>query len=135
MAVTYVDAGVLIAAARGNEDVSSAAMSVLTDPSRTFAASEFLWLETVPKPRHHGHSAQADFAEAFIRAAITRPASWDRVTQLARDEALALGLGAVDALHLACAIDAGAEEFFTAERSSKPICRCTRIRVVSIRPA
>ena len=38
---TFVDAGVLIAAARGKTDVAVQAMKILDDPSREFIASPF----------------------------------------------------------------------------------------------
>lgn len=44
MKLTFVDAGVLIAAARGSDDVARRAMEVLDDPDRrapNFCASEF----------------------------------------------------------------------------------------------
>ena len=49
MVITFIDAGVLIAAARGRTEVSAQAMAVLDDPDRTFASSEFVRLEVLPK--------------------------------------------------------------------------------------
>ena len=43
--LTYVDAGVLIAAARGRSAEASRALAVLDDAAREFAASDFLRLE------------------------------------------------------------------------------------------
>ncbi len=45
---TFVDSGVLIAAARGNEDVARQAMAVLDDPEREFASSPLVKLEVLP---------------------------------------------------------------------------------------
>jgi hypothetical protein len=47
MTITVVDAGVLIAAARGSIDVSARAMAILDDPDRSFASSEFVRLEVI----------------------------------------------------------------------------------------
>jgi hypothetical protein len=38
MIITFVDAGVLIAAARGHANVSAKAMAILDDPNRSFAS-------------------------------------------------------------------------------------------------
>ena len=38
MTITFVDAGVLIAAARGTPEVSAQAIAILDDPERTFEA-------------------------------------------------------------------------------------------------
>lgn len=46
---TYVDAGVLIAAARGKDDVAVKAIQILDDPDREFVSSPFLRLEVLPK--------------------------------------------------------------------------------------
>jgi hypothetical protein len=49
MTITFVDAGVLIAAARGRTEISAQAMAILDDPDGTFASSEFIRLEVLPK--------------------------------------------------------------------------------------
>jgi hypothetical protein len=46
---TFVDAGVLIAAARGGNVQAARAMEILDDPEREFAASVFLQLEVLPQ--------------------------------------------------------------------------------------
>ncbi|HXH39143.1 MAG TPA: hypothetical protein VNN08_10990 [Thermoanaerobaculia bacterium] len=45
MKLTFVDAGVLIAAARGGNIQAGRAMEISDDPEREFAASPFLLLE------------------------------------------------------------------------------------------
>ena len=47
--LTFVDAGVLIAAARGGNVQATRAMEILDDPEREFAASPFLRLEVLPQ--------------------------------------------------------------------------------------
>ena len=49
MKLTFVDAGVLIAAARGGSEQAARAMEILDDPERQFAASPFLRLEVLPQ--------------------------------------------------------------------------------------
>jgi hypothetical protein len=47
--LTFIDAGVLIAASRGGTEQAARALAVLGDPTRTFAASAFLRLEVLPQ--------------------------------------------------------------------------------------
>jgi hypothetical protein len=46
--LTFVDAGVLIAAARGGNIQAARTMEILDDPEREFAASPFLRLDVLP---------------------------------------------------------------------------------------
>ena len=48
--LVFVDAGVLIAAARGDDEISEQAMEVLDNPDVRFASSIFVKLEVLPKP-------------------------------------------------------------------------------------
>jgi hypothetical protein len=76
MTRTYVDAGVLIAAARGQADLAARAMEVLDDPQREFVGSVFLQLELLPKPIYYGNTLEAEFYEEFF-AGVTH---WSNVT-------------------------------------------------------
>jgi hypothetical protein len=55
--LTFVDSGVLIAAARGADEVARRAMTVLDDPDRTFASSALVRLEVLPKALRHDRSS------------------------------------------------------------------------------
>jgi hypothetical protein len=79
MVITFIDAGVLIAAARGQTEVSAEAMAVLDDPNRSFASSEFVRLEVLPKALFNRKSDEAEFYDAFFRAVAHWPASNDAV--------------------------------------------------------
>jgi predicted nucleic acid-binding protein len=52
----------------------------------------------------------------------------------AMDHGCHTGISGIDALHIACAVFAGAEEFITTEKRAKPIHRTRLIRVTCIRP-
>ena len=58
---TFVDTGVLIAAARGSPSVAAAAMKILADPEREFASSVFVQLETLPKAVYFRRSEELRF--------------------------------------------------------------------------
>ncbi len=123
-----MDAGVLIAAARGTDPESEAAMAILDDPDRVFASSVFVWLEVMPKALHHGRVAEVEFYERFFRDA-RQPSSLDSVIEIAKDEARTHGLGAVDSLHIGAGVAVGAEELVTLEGPTKPIHRTRRLAV------
>jgi predicted nucleic acid-binding protein len=95
------------------------ALAVLGDPGREFVATRFLELEVMPIPTKFNRKRERTFYERFFRgvAVWVDPAS---VIQPAYDLACLHGLGAVDALHLAAAIAAGAE-FISAEKPTKPV--------------
>jgi predicted nucleic acid-binding protein len=132
MVITFIDAGVLIAAARGRAEVSDQAMAILDDPERSFASSDFVRLEVLPKSLFNRKTAEADFYMEFFRAVSNWPANTDSVVRHAYEIGVKFGLSALDALHVAAAISAGAEEFITTEKRGKPLHRTTEIRVRSI---
>jgi len=129
---TYVDAGVLIAAARGAEPISARAMAILVDPDREFVSSIFVKLEVLPKPIYLQRQIEVEFYEAFFAAVTVWADSIEEIAAAAYQEACNLGLAALDALHLAAAHTVGATEFVTTERLDKPIHRAKSIGVISI---
>jgi len=117
---TFVDASVLINAVAGQDAARKMrALSVLGDPDREFVATEFLKLEVLPIPTKYNRKKELAFYERYFKGVVTwvDPSSF---THPAFDLACQYGLGAMDALHLAAAISAGAE-FVSAEKPTKPI--------------
>ena len=131
---TYVDAGVLITAARGVAPIALKAIEILDDPNREFASSVFLQLEILPKAVYYKNEAEAEFYHAYFKAVVHWADSIDTIAREAFREACDTGLAAMDALHVASAISIGAEELVTTERAQKPIHRTRLIKVVSILP-
>jgi predicted nucleic acid-binding protein len=129
---TYVDAGVLIGAVRGQADVAVKAMQILDDPAREFVASPFLKLEVLPKAVYEKRQAEVEFYEAFFAAVRHWVTKIDRVVKAAQQHAQTKGLAALDALHIAAAIAAGVDELVTTEKPGKPLHRVTEVRIVSI---
>jgi predicted nucleic acid-binding protein len=130
---TYVDAGVLIAAVRGKEDLAERAMQILDDPNRTFVSSPFLKLEVLPKAVYGKRQAEVEFYETFFAAVLQWADALDLVIKEAQGHANTHGLGAMDALHVAAAISIGADELVTTERREKPIHRVQGVHVISVR--
>lgn len=55
-------------------------------------------------------------------------ATWRSALQIATAD----NLKPADALHIACCVQLGVDEFVTAERPDSPLGRCTRVRVITI---
>lgn len=134
MTLTFVDAGVLIAAARGTNPIAVLANQVLGEPLRSFASSPFVRLEVLPKATFHKRSDEISFYGSFF-AAVERWAEPDSaLIENAESLASHFGLSALDALHVAAALSVGAEELLTTEGMRKPIHRVAGIRVRSLHP-
>jgi predicted nucleic acid-binding protein len=130
--LTYVDAGVLIAAARGRSAEASRALAVLDDAAREFAASDFLRLEVLPKAVFNKRQAEVAFYERFFQGV----GQWAAVSQILVDSARAVaaehGLAAMDALHIAAAEALGVAQFVTGEKKEKPLFRVTSVPIWSL---
>lgn len=128
---TFVDAGILIAATRGQGSVSKRALAILEDSDREFVASRFLQLEVQPKAIYHRKQAEAKFYREFFASYVDHWA--DNVDGLLREAliiASEVGLNAMDALHVAAAAALNCEELITTEKPSAPIYRNRLVRVV-----
>ena len=129
---TFLDAGVLIAAARGRGMIAIRAHAILDDPERSFVTSEYIRMEVLPKALYHRQSTEVLLYEQFFsRAAHIVPSS-PRLLQQAYTEACTFGLSALDAFHIAAAKFCGAEAFITTERPTTPLFRVTGIVIKSL---
>lgn len=131
--LTFVDASVLIAAARGTDEVARRAMEVLDDPLRLFASSSFVRLEILPTSVFNKRRAEAEFYRAYFAKVTAWAQPIDRVVRNAYRDAVRSGLSAIDALHVSAAKLVNAAELVTAERAESPLCRTRAIRVHTIR--
>lgn len=134
MTLTFIDAGVLIAASRGGTEQAGRALAVLGDPTRTFAASPFLRLEVLPQASFHRRAEEIAFYEAFFAAVSVWATDLARIVDLALREASTCGVEAMDALHVAAAALAGAEELVTIEKPTRSIHRARAVRITTINP-
>lgn len=126
---TFLDSSVLIAAFRGKAADRELALGILQDSNRTFVASPFLYLEVIPKTVFHKRQLERACYEKY-----SRPTEWIKdvvgIAVVAQREAEMAGLAAMDALHVAAAHLARADEFITTEKSSKSIHHSTLVKVV-----
>ena len=132
MTRTYVDANVLIAAFQGDEDTSRRAMEVLDDPRRKLVVSGYLRLEVLPKPSFHRRQDEVEFMNTILENAAENVPSNTDLTTSAINLAAQYDLTPIDALHAGAAVTAGVDELVTMEKPTKPLCRVTEVRVVSL---
>jgi predicted nucleic acid-binding protein len=130
---TYVDSGVLIAAARGGGRLGERALEIISDTAgREFVCSDYVRLEVIPKPTYEGRVAEVQFYEEFF-ASVAIWLSFDlRHLHHALIEACTSGLAAMDAIHVIAAADVGCEVLVTSEKPGKPIHRTKLVAVSSI---
>jgi len=133
--VTYVDSGVLIFAAQGRTAEAALALPFLADPAREYVTSDYVRLEVLPKCTYHRRQPEIDFYSEFFRLNSRTIPTSPALLQYALEEGCNTGISGLDAVHIACAVFAGAEEFITSEKHNTPIHRTTKVRVVSIFPA
>lgn len=130
---TYCDACVLIAASKFQ---GTKYLEILDDPSREYASSVFVKLETLPKAHFHRETAQTSFLETFFEEVTIWPNARDldaivnNALQLAKEN----NLNAVDAIHLSCAIYLECDEIFSQEKPTKPMYKVSEIKVIHITP-
>lgn len=133
MKLTFVDAGVLIAAARGGSEQASRAMEILDDPEREFASSPFLRLEVLPQAVFNQREAEVAFYEAFFSAVSTWVTNLEAMTEAALREASTCGVEAMDALHVAAAASVAAE-LVTTEKPTRSIHRARSVKILTLHP-
>ena len=134
--VTYVDACLLMAAFRNgdprNEDPrNKRAKDILNDKRRTFLASDGLRLEVMPKAIYNKCPREVEFYERFFARAQRLPTT-EAIVQRACEIASRYDIAPMDAIHIAHAIEAGAKEFITTEKTTKPMFRVLDIPMLSI---
>lgn len=130
----YVDSGVLLAAARGVDEIAQRAFTVLDDPDARFASSILVRLELLPKAIYNRRFAEAQFYETFFMAVSVWAELTPQLADAAFDIAAMHGLSALDALHVAAAIAVNADELATSERPTSPLLRVRLLPIRTIYP-
>ena len=131
---TFIDSGVLLAAFKAGGEWAENALAILGDPERQFVSSDFVRLELLPKPICYGNDSERLFYETFFASVEQLVRASSLLVEAAEREAEAVGLSAMDALHIAAAKHAACDDFVTAEKPTKPLFRVTGIQVTTIRP-
>lgn len=106
---------------------------MLNDPRREFVSSPFVRLEVLPKAQYHKQQNEAQFYDAFFASVQHWEMNCDQIVADAENVSRQFGLSAMDGVHIAAALMAGAAKFVTAERPTSPFSRVTGIMVVTVR--
>jgi len=134
MTKTYIDANTLIVAFRGDHSAADAALGLLGEPERTFVSSAYLRLETLRKPLFYRREDEIAFMESYFSMVSLWVPTDDALVERALRLAAQFDLGAMDALHAAAALWAGADLFVTMERPTKPLFRVPGLNALSLHP-
>ncbi|MDJ0618363.1 MAG: PIN domain-containing protein [Calothrix sp. MO_192.B10] len=129
---TYIDSGVLITAFRGIDSVSIKANQILSAENREFASSRFVQLEVLPKAIFNQQRDETEFYETFFSAVTHWATDLEKIIHDSYQLACTYGLAAMDALHVAAALQIKADELITTEKPTKPMHRVTEIQIISI---
>ncbi len=130
--LTFLDAGVLLAAARTTSSHRLKALTVLADSRRKFVTTDFVKLETTLKCDYHGCQQQVEFYEEFFVSVDVFLDDVEAIISGAYQVGKQFGLNAMDALHISAAMFAQADEFITTERTNSPFQNVKGIKIVSI---
>ena len=126
---TYVDAGVLMTAARGNAELSGGAIEVLCDTTREFVSSSVVRLEVLPGAQS---ASETEFYEAYFRQVSIWATLDSHLVATAVEEARCSGVTPLEAVHLVLAASTGCDELVTADEDGSAIFGSQRILVVGI---
>ncbi len=132
MTRTFLDAGVLIAAGRGNDPLSKKALEIIKDRERVFVSSPFVRLEILPKALFHQRKSEVVVYRSYFDLVRIWVNPNPGLLEEAEDVASRFGLSALDALHVTSAIVADADELLTTERPTRPIHRVSGLSVKAI---
>ena len=127
---TYLDSSVLITAYSAvDEEQSKKALSEIGN--RVLLLSKAVEIEVLSKPRFNKQPDAIDFYERIFQAAEIIPFT-EKTFDLAIILAAKYDVSPFDAIHLALAVQGGADEFLTFEKSTKPMFKVPDISVISL---
>ncbi|MDH6098622.1 PIN domain-containing protein [Anabaenopsis sp. FSS-46] len=129
---TFIDAGVLIYAARSQGEIAEKALQFLEDENREFVSSIFLKLEVLPKSIYNQQTSEIKFYEGFFEEVSYWATDINKIITIAYEQSSKFGVGAMDALHIAAALSVEATEFITNEKPERSIHRTPSIKMISI---
>lgn len=128
----YIDTNVWIEAVQGDGASSRIALSVLDSHEIQAVISDYIFLETLPKPQFHRRHEQVQmFRQLFSAAEVLTPDATALMT-LAIRLAGSHDLSPMDALHAACALLGDVDELITLEKSTKPFFRIPELHARSL---
>ncbi len=126
-----MDSGVLLTAWK-REHLAEEALQLLADESREFISSQMVRLELLPKPSFEKRTQEVFFYESFFASAVAIEPLSAELGREAEKLAARYGLSGPDALLIAAALRHKAQEFYTTEKSTKPMFRIKELKIISL---
>lgn len=130
--LTFLDAGVILAAGRLSSAHRLKSLTLLADPRRKFITTDFVKLETTLKCDYYGYQQQVQFYEEFFENVEVFLNDVEQIVAGAYQAGKQYGLNAMDALHISAAMLAQAAEFVTTERPNSPFQNVRGIKIISL---
>lgn len=128
---TYLDSNILLSAWNGSAALHNETLAILNDADRDFVTTKLVELETVPHATHGKRAEEiAFYRDFFDTIAVEACAICDDLVTQAHNLACLTGMGGMDALHIASAVNLQADEFITIEKRVKPMYRTVAIKVI-----
>ena len=132
MTRTFLDSGVLIAAARGDDPLSERALEIVKDRERVFVSNLFVRLEILPKALFYQRKGEVVFYRSYFDLVRIWVDPNRGFFEEVEGVASRFGLAALDALNVTSALIAGADELVITERPTRPIHRVSGLSVKTI---
>jgi len=120
---SYLAPDLIIASVlRMNTKLTRYILSLLEDPERRFITGDYVELETLTALRYKKQKERLEFARMFF-CKSEYVNSTNRILVRATDLASNYGLSAMESLHAASALYAGADDLLTLEKPGKTLFR------------
>lgn len=108
------------------------ALTVLSDPHRKFISSPFVRLEVRPKAVFYQTLTETAFYDTFFASVSQWVNEYKKLMAQAVRVSEKCGLNGMDALHIAAALLARANQFVITERPASPLIRVQEVEILSI---
>lgn len=128
----YIDANIWIEAVQGDGESASNAVALLDSEAIQPIISDYILLETLPKPQFHRRLEQVALFHSLFADAENIAPDPSALMPLAIRLAGLYDLSPMDALHTACALIGEVDEFATLEKPGKPFFRVPELRARSL---
>lgn len=128
----YIDANVWITAVQSEGAAAARALEILEAIDLQPIISDYVLLETLPKPQFHHRREQVEMFRQLFTLAEKIPLEQSAVMELAIRLAGLYDLTPVDALHASSALLGQVDEFITLEKPSKPFFKIPELSARSI---
>lgn len=130
--VTYLDTNCLIGLADFEPERRGKVLALLDDKQRSFIYSQFITLETLSLAIHYRKPMRGRVFRQYFNQCDYISDNLPEILNEARRQAENHGIVGIDACHIAAAIVGSADEFYTFEKTTKPMFRTKEIKVISL---